>query len=261
VGVIDSRNVMEDIDGLIGMDVFSQFLVTLDYPMQKLLLGPLPPRPGEAAAAPALKTSNAEWDDSEASEEPAVEAGQDKPAVQGTESGLKAPVVGSNATAPAQSASVKITPPRGPYDRYIAPEMKDYTAAYRVGHNLILPTALNDGKRRLFILDTGAFATVISPQAAHEVAKIHSEARLQVEGISGKVGKAYIADEVTFTFGRISREAEGVVSFDTSHISKDVGMEISGFLGADTLYLLTINIDYRDGLVKFDYDPNRGYRF
>jgi hypothetical protein len=24
---------------------------------------------------------------------------------------------------------------------------------------------------------------------------------------------------------------------------------------------LTINIDYRDGLVKFDYDPNRGYRF
>jgi hypothetical protein len=62
---------MEDIDGLIGMDVFSQFLVTLDYPMHKLLLGPLPPRPGEAAAAPALKTSNAEWDDSEASEEPA----------------------------------------------------------------------------------------------------------------------------------------------------------------------------------------------
>jgi hypothetical protein len=38
-------------------------------------------------------------------------------------------------------------------------------------------------------------------------------------------------------------------------------MEISGLLGATTLDLLTIHIDYRDGLVKFDYDPNRGYRF
>ena len=139
--------------------------------------------------------------------------------------------------------------------------MKDYTAVYRVAHNLILPTALNDGKLRLFILDTGAFTTVISPQAAHEVAKINSEARLQVEGISGKVEKAYVADEVTFNFAHLSREAEGVVSIDTSRISKAVGMEITGFLGADTLYLLTIHIDYRDGLVKFDYDPKRGYQF
>jgi hypothetical protein len=38
-------------------------------------------------------------------------------------------------------------------------------------------------------------------------------------------------------------------------------MEISGFLGANTLDQLTIHIDYRDGLVKFDYDPNRGYRY
>ena len=50
------------------------------------------------------------------------------------------------------------------------------------------------------------------------------------------------------------------MAFDTSRISKNVGMEISGFIGARTLRLLTIHIDYRDGLVKFDYDPNRGYR-
>jgi len=35
-------------------------------------------------------------------------------------------------------------------------------------------------------------------------------------------------------------------------------MEISGFIGADTLDQLTIHDDYRDGLVKFDYDPGRG---
>jgi hypothetical protein len=36
-----------DSDGLIGMDVFSRFLITLDYPMRKLLLAPLPPRPND----------------------------------------------------------------------------------------------------------------------------------------------------------------------------------------------------------------------
>jgi predicted aspartyl protease len=262
IEVIDSRNVVEDVDGLIGMDVFSQFLVTLDYPMRKLLLGPLPPRPGETAvAAPSLNTSNADQDESGVSDEPAKEAGEDKPAAQGTDSGLKAPVAGSSTSDPAQNAAVQKTPSHGPYDRYIAPEMKDYTPVYRVGHNLILPAAINGKEIKLFILDTGAFATTISPQAAREVTKVYSDDRQHVKGISGEVEKVYSADEVTFNFAHLSQKVHGVVAFDTSKISKHVGMEISGFLGANTLNLLTIHIDYRDGLVKFDYDPNRGYRF
>ena len=50
VEVIEQRNV-NDTDGVIGMDVFSHFLITLDYPMRKLLLAPLPRRPGEAVAS------------------------------------------------------------------------------------------------------------------------------------------------------------------------------------------------------------------
>ena len=45
VEVIDQRNVV-DVDGLIGMDVFSRFLITLDYPMRQLLLAPLPSTTG-----------------------------------------------------------------------------------------------------------------------------------------------------------------------------------------------------------------------
>jgi hypothetical protein len=37
-------------------------------------------------------------------------------------------------------------------------------------------------------------------------------------------------------------------------------MEISGFIGYTALSQMTINIDYRDGLMKFSYDPNRGFR-
>jgi hypothetical protein len=53
---------------------------------------------------------------------------------------------------------------------------------------------------------------------------------------------------------------ENVTTFDMSGISRGVGMDVSGFLGASTLNVLTIFIDYRDGLMKFEYDPNRGYR-
>jgi hypothetical protein len=37
----------------------------------------------------------------------------------------------------------------------------------------------------------------------------------------------------------------------------DAGMEIYGMIGLHTLSHMTLPIDYRDGLVKFDYDPKR----
>jgi hypothetical protein len=82
-----------------------------------------------------------------------------------------------------------------------------------------------------------------------------------VKGISGDVKKVYSANKIVFRFANLSQEVDDVLAFDTSKLSKDDGMEISGLLGATTLNLLTIHIDYRDGLVKFDYDPKRGYHF
>ena len=219
VDVLDSRDVVGD-DGLIGMDVFSNLLVTLDYPMHRLDLSPLPPRPTDTVAAkPSLETSGTE----------AAVASEQKPGA-------------------------------GPQDRYTAPGMADWTRVYRLGHNLILPAALNESKIKLFILYTGAFTTSISPEAAREVTKLHSEDSLTIKGISGKVEKVYAADHVTFRFANLRQTANGAIAFDTSNISKHLGTEISGFIGITTLQQLTVKIDYRDALVKFEYDPNRGYR-
>lgn len=251
VRVLDSRSVA-DVDGLIGMDVFSRFLVTLDYPMRKLALGPLPSRPGETdTSAPELKTQGTEDEDdglqaqAAKTNTPQESAGKDTGA----------------APAPGSATEVAKAVAHGPYDRYIASEMKDYTQVYRVGHDLILPAQLNGQKVKLFIMDTGAWTTTISPEAAREVTKVHNDSSMEVRGISGKVEKIYSADNITFRFAHLSQEAHGVVAFDTSRISKDAGMEISGFLGATTLNQLIIHIDYRDGLVKFDYDPKRGIKF
>jgi hypothetical protein len=238
VDVIDSRNVVDD-DGLIGMDVLSRFLVTLDYPMRKLVLGPLPPRPDDVAPAkPTLETASGQ------AEEDAT---------------------GGTAPAPAaaqpQAAAAPTVAQRGLRDRYVAPEMKDWTRIYRSGHMLLIPTSLNNSKPKMFVLDTGAFSTTISPEVGREVTKVHADNYITVKGISGKVDKVYTADSITFRFANISQEVRDVVAFASPSISRNLNMEVSGFIGITALGQMTISIDYRDGLMKFAYDPNRGFRY
>ena len=231
VEVIDQRNVV-DVDGLIGMDVFSRFLITLDYPMRQLLLAPLPSRPDDTGPSkPTLKTnSDADDDDSTDTADAAKAAAANKPA------------------------------PSGPRDRYIAPEMKDWTPVYRIAHTLLLPASLNKTEQKMFILDTGSFSTTISPDVAREVTKVHANDSVKVRGLSGNVDKVYTADSITFQFANLSQRVEDVVAFDTSSLSKNLNMEVSGLIGYTALAHLTINIDYRDGLMKFTYDPSRGFK-
>lgn len=229
VRVVDERNVVDN-DGLIGMDVFSRFLVTLDYPLRKLLLAPLPPRPDDITPAqPTLETTS------------------------------------DAASADSSTAETKTSTPKtvfkGPRDRYVAPEMKDWTHIYRIGHSLLIPASLNNSKLKMFLLDTGAFSTTISPDVAREVTKVHANDRMRVHGINGKVDNVYSADSITFHFANISQKVEDVVAFATPSISKGLSMEVSGFIGYTALAQMTIGIDYRDGLMKFSYDPNRGYKF
>lgn len=214
VKVIDSASPFDDGDGTIGMDVFSNFLLTLDYPMHKVQLGPLPVRPGVQPATPSLKTTSAD----------ASEIAADQAA---------------------------------PVDRFIAPEMKDYTPIYRAGDYLIVPAALNGTAVKLFILDLSGAPTSVAP----EVAKQASKGREEEIGPPGHSQKAFVADEITFDFAHMAQKVNGVVSSDTSGISRALGMEISGFLGENTLDKLIMHADYRDGLLKFEYIPNRGYKF
>ena len=151
--------------------------------------------------------------------------------------------------------------PHGPYDRYIAPEMKDYAKVYRAGHDLIFPVTLNNSKVRLFIMDTGSWSTVISPDAAREVTKVRGDTPFRVTGVSGDVEKVSSADEIVFRFANVEQKDENVIALNTATISKSTGMEISGLLGATMLRQLVIHIDYRDGLVKFEYDPKHGYHY
>ncbi len=211
--VTDRKDILT-MDGIIGTDVFSGYLVTLDYPMRKFLLSQLPPRPSDAGGhSGSLNT----------------EAGD------------------QGAGAAAQ-----------PQDRYISPTMKDYVGFFRSGHDVIVPTRLNGKTERLFLVDTGAFSSSISPETAREVTKVHGNAPGVITGLSGNVAKVSTSEAVLFQFGGIQQQNNDLYTFDTTGLSRGAGVEISGFLGSTVLRQLTISIDYRDGLIKFDYDPKHG---
>ena len=228
VQVMESRSVAGD-NGLIGADVFQQFLVDIDFPNEKLRLSQLPKRPGEMQQNLALKSENS--DDSEGGEPDEGNAGKSSPAT------------------PSKSFS--------PEDSYIAPEMRFYTRVLRFGHNLLVPTAIGDVPSKFFILDTGSLTNLISPAAAREVTKVYGDSYTTVEGLSGRVDKVFSADKAILQFGHLKQENQDMTAFDLTPMSNSIGTEISGFLGFATLRFLDVKIDYRDALIDFRYDAKR----
>jgi tetratricopeptide (TPR) repeat protein len=141
------------------------------------------------------------------------------------------------------------------HDRYIAPEMKDYTQVFRFYHSLLIPTRVNDSAPMLFLIDTGAFDNSITPAAAKQVTKISRDDDFKVKGISGEVKDVYRADKTNLQFAHLKQKREDLITFGMDNISNSVGTELSGILGFRMLVMLDIKIDYRDGLVDFTYAP------
>jgi tetratricopeptide (TPR) repeat protein len=234
VSVSKKRSVADE-DGLIGADVFGAYLVDIDLPGMKLKLSPLPKRPEDTVAPKSLNSEGEEQANAERKEESATEqdSKQPKPSVPESK--------------PAR---------RLPKDRYIAPEMANWTKVFRFGHTILVSTFVNDSPVLLFGLDTGAFANVLSLREGRQLGKVNSEDRLRVQGLNGEVNKVYSA-KATLRFAHLQQPSMDVVTFDLSPESRRLGTEVSGFLGFAMLRILEVKLDYRDGLVDFEYDPKR----
>jgi tetratricopeptide (TPR) repeat protein len=220
VQVLPAGNMLErlaDIDGLIGPDVFRNYLVTLDVPGGEVRLGPLPQRPD---ASPAVDTFSLSTTEDE--ETPLSTADRAK-------------------------------------DRYVAPEMKDWTPVFRAQHMLIVPTYIGSAPVKLFLIDTGAQKSMISPAAAREVTQVSSFTNAKVVGINGEVQNMLVADKVSITFAHVTQMNRGLQSFDFSGVSRSAGVDISGIIGFPMLSELVISIDYRDDLIHVTYDPRKGH--
>lgn len=140
-------------------------------------------------------------------------------------------------------------------DRTIAPQMKDYTPVYRVGTDVIVPVMVNRKFPKLFLMDTAVGFTMLSPEAAHEIAEGHKERVYEVRDLNG-TDTRFSAGDVQLAFAGLTQNVSHIATYDTSRFSADAAMQIAGLLGNSTVRDVTVHLDLRDGLVKMDYKSN-----
>ncbi|HTU51477.1 MAG TPA: aspartyl protease family protein [Acidobacteriaceae bacterium] len=216
-------------DGLIGADVFENYHVKLDFPAHQMTLSQLPPIPGEhanhGASLNASGVGNATPDPS-------------------------SPDVMHEPTTPAPEIHY--------VDRYIGPEMQLWSPFARVGHQIFINGELKDKKPRLFLLDSGSSVSILSIPAAESAGSVHSDTQDSLTGLSGRVANLYTEGGVDLDFARLRAPLKDVLVINMDGLSTEAGVEVSGIIGLQTLRYLTVDIDYRDGLIHVVYDPNDG---
>ena len=137
-------------------------------------------------------------------------------------------------------------------DREVAPEFAAYSPFWRVGHEILLPTRVNDARPVLFVIDTGSSASMIDPDYARHFNGLRSEELVTVRGISGKVNKVQSSGLLTFEFGHYWQRVPGVLAVPLTKVARDTP-RITGIFGINLLLNFRVRIDYRDGLIDLEY--------
>jgi hypothetical protein len=142
--------------------------------------------------------------------------------------------------------------PQG-YDRVIPPSEAGFTKIFRFGHQLLVPTNLNGKSWGLFLLDTGAETSSVDSTFARLSTKIHGDDYARLRGVSGSVKNLFQTDKAELQFSRYRQSYEGLTAFDVNNSLGPQEFRMSGILRIPILSLFRLTIDYRNGLVNFDY--------
>jgi hypothetical protein len=139
-----------------------------------------------------------------------------------------------------------------PGDRSIPPGLRDYSPIYRRMQYLLVPVDLNNKTRRLFVLDSGIRLSAMANGVAHSVSTTKVNFTNPIQTVSGATLQVY-RDNFDFHFANQAIDRQGhILDLEPSGISHSAGIEVAGLLGFDMLHNLTMHLDYRDGLVKFE---------
>jgi hypothetical protein len=139
-----------------------------------------------------------------------------------------------------------------PGDRAIPPELAGFTPVYHRRQYLLVPLTFGNKSRKLFILATGMRFSAMTSPVAHSLSKMTVNFTNTEQTANG--GKAQFYREVfDMQMGDLPQIHQGhILELDPTVIDRNAGFEIAGMLGLDVLQPLTLHLDYRDGLVKFE---------
>jgi hypothetical protein len=144
-------------------------------------------------------------------------------------------------------------PNRQGYNREIPADEAKWTPVWRFGPHLFVTTRVNGKADGLFLLDTGSSMSMMDSSFARLSTKIHGDEHMKVRGISGEVKNVFEADKAELQFAAFRQRNLGLTSFDLNHDLGHQEVRMSGIMGIPLLSMFRLSIDYRNGLVNFDY--------
>jgi tetratricopeptide (TPR) repeat protein len=131
-----------------------------------------------------------------------------------------------------------------------AAQPKPLAQAIAFGHLLLIETRAGTGVSGLFVLDSGSNTSTISPELGKGLRDMRP-LNSSVAGMRGGANSSYVADNVTLEFANSRQANQRLITVDLHSVSKDLGTELSGQIGFNTLQDGRVVINYRDGLVGF----------
>jgi Tetratricopeptide repeat len=139
-----------------------------------------------------------------------------------------------------------------PGDRPTLPELAAFTPVYHRRQYLLVPVTLDNKTREIFVLDTGMRVSTMTPEIAHSLSNLKMNFTNMLQTASGPAAHVY-RDTFDFQFAHLAFNRQNhILEFEPSAIDHNAGLDVGGLLGFDMLHLLTLDLDYRDGLVRFD---------
>ncbi|MGA7414846.1 MAG: hypothetical protein WBW33_30535, partial [Bryobacteraceae bacterium] len=76
---------------------------------------------------------------------------------------------------------------------------------------------------------------------------------MHVKGVSGESRHVFEADKAEIQFATFRQRNLGMTVVDLNNSGKRETVRMSGILGLPVLSMFRLSLDYRNGLVKFDY--------
>ena len=139
-----------------------------------------------------------------------------------------------------------------PGDRPTLPELAAFTPVYHRRQYLLVPVELDNKARELFVLDTGMRLSTMTPELAHSLSNLKIDFTNPLPTKSGSTAQVY-RDTFDFQFANLAfNQQRRILEFEPTAIDRSAGFDVGGMLGFDMLHLLTLELDYRDGMVRFD---------
>ena len=83
--------------------------------------------------------------------------------------------------------------------------------------------------------------------------KLSGNSSIRMRGISGDVTKVFEAEKAELQFARFRQSNLGLLAFNLNNAPEHQDVRMAGILGLPVLAMFRLTIDYRNGLVNFDY--------